>query len=90
MGLGDIPKKRKEFLEEERFTFSFTLNANDTVKFARVKEVLGNYSNKELLEKLVQLANEEYFDGIMPKNSSLPKNLTIQKYIQEVNNAIDK
>jgi hypothetical protein len=80
-----IPEKRHDYFEEETFAYSFSLNVRKSVHFARVKEILGGYSNQEIFNILVDMAIDEYYDGQLPKNSSLPKKLTIQKYLEEMN-----
>lgn len=79
----NIPKKKNH--GSEVVNHSTNLNAEKTIKFARVKEVLGGYSNQEILEILVDAAIESYYDGKEPKAENLPKKLrdAINEYVPE-------
>lgn len=66
---------RKETSREENFRHSVNLTPEQTIQFARVKEMLGGYSNQELLEILVNMAIEKYDDGCYPDEFFLPERL---------------
>lgn len=70
----EIPKK-KNGGSNETIAHSVNLSPEITKRFARVKEVLGGYSNQELLEILVMKAIEAYDDGKDPSPDMLPKKL---------------
>ncbi len=69
----NIPKKNRS--TSEGFNHQVRLNEEKTIKFARVREVLGGYSNQELLEILVDKAIESYYDEKQPDIKFLPKDL---------------
>lgn len=69
-----IPKKDRAGIGDELFNHQARLNAEKTLKFARVREILGGYSSAELIEILVDKAIEEYDDGKVPNPALLPKN----------------
>lgn len=71
----EIPKKRNNGSTSETIAHSVNLSPELTIRFARVKEILGGYSNQELLEILVKKAIEAYDDGEEPSPDMLPKKL---------------
>jgi len=71
----NIPKKKNNKIGEELFNHQTRIDGDKTVKFARVREVLGGYSSAELLEILIDVAIEKYYDGNKPNNNLLPKQL---------------
>jgi hypothetical protein len=75
MAMGfDIPKK-KNGNSSDAIAHTVNLGHDMTIRFARVKEVLGGYSNQEILEILVEKAIEAYDDGKDPSVDMLPKKL---------------
>lgn len=70
----ELPKKKSNG-SDEAFQHAVVLSAEKTVRFARVREVLGGYSNQELLELLVDKAIESYDDGVAPQPETLPRKL---------------
>jgi hypothetical protein len=75
----NIPKKGANKKGEELFNHQVRLTGEKTIKFARVREVLGGYSAAELLEILVDMAIEQYNDGTNPNPDLLPKGLELPK-----------
>jgi hypothetical protein len=73
----ELPKK-KSSISDDTFQHAVVLDAEKSLKFARVREVLGGYSNQELLELLVDKAIESYDDGQAPDPSNLPRKLQNQ------------
>lgn len=73
----ELPKKKTSF-SDDTFQHAVVLDAEKTLKFARVREILGGYSNQELLELLVDKAIEGYDDGVAPHPNSLPRKLQNQ------------
>jgi hypothetical protein len=71
----EIPKKTGRVNSDESFNHQVRLNEEKTIKFARVREILGGYNAQELLEILVDNAIKEYDDGETPSNKFLPKQL---------------
>lgn len=69
----DIPMK--ETSREEIFRHTVNLTPEQTIQFARVKEVLGGYSNQEILAILVDMAIKKYDDGRNPDGFFLPDRL---------------
>lgn len=73
----DIPKKSGRLSSDESFNHQVRLNAEKTIKFARVRELLGGYNAQEILEILVDNAIKEYDDGQEPDGKYLPKQLRV-------------
>jgi len=69
-----IPKKKSP-ITDEVFQHATNISAEKTIKFARVKEILGGYTTSELIELLIDEAIKEYDDGIAPDPNGLPKKL---------------
>lgn len=74
----NIPKKSNRVSTDESFNHQVRLSAEKTIKLARVREILGGYSAQEILEILVDLAINEYNDGVEPKGKMLPKQLRME------------
>jgi len=70
----NIPKKNRSNVNDVSFNHQTRLDSDKTLKFARVREILGGYSVAELLEILVDNAIKEYDDGQTPNEKYLPKN----------------
>lgn len=68
-----IPRKSENV--SEVYAHSTNINPEKTIKFARVKEILGGYTNQEILELLIDNAIEAYYDGKDPSSDMLPKKL---------------
>jgi hypothetical protein len=79
----NIPKKGSNKKGEELYNHQVRMVADKAIKFARVREVLGGYSAAELLEILVDMAIEEYYDGNNPNPDLLPKGLELPKEVEE-------
>ena len=71
----NIPKKTNNKTGEELFNHQARLDGEKTIKFTRVREILGGYSTAELLEILIDKAIESYYDGEEPNKDMLPKQL---------------
>lgn len=71
----NIPKKGENKKGEELFNHQCRMTAEKTKKFARIREILGGYSAAELLEILVDMAIEEYYDNAEPNPDLLPKGM---------------
>lgn len=71
----NIPKKDRTKFNETTYNHQARLNEDKTVKFARVREILGGYSNQEILEILIDKAIETYYDGEDVNLQYLPKEL---------------
>jgi hypothetical protein len=74
----NIPKKSNRVSTDEAFNHQVRLNAEKTIRLARVREVLGGYSAQEILEILVDMAIQNYDDNINPENRMLPKQLRVE------------
>lgn len=71
----NIPKKTRSGNSKVLINHQVRLNEEKTRKLARVREILGGYSNNELLEILVDYAINEYDDGQEANEKFLPKEL---------------
>ena len=71
----EIPKKGTATVGDELFNHQARLNGEKTIKFARVREILGGYNTAEMMELLIDKAIEAYDDGVTPNQDLLPKNL---------------
>jgi hypothetical protein len=87
----NIPKKVNS-ISNEVHNHQVRLDDTKTAKFARVREVLGGYSQQELLEILVDKAIEAYYDGKEPMMDSLPRTFSNKISIQQLRDilGIDK
>jgi hypothetical protein len=74
----NIPKKGENKKGEELYNHQARLTADKTKKFARVREILGGYSSAELLEILVDMSIEQYYDNKDPQQEMLPKGLKLE------------
>lgn len=70
-----IPKKSELKAGAELFNHQVRITEAKTKKLARVREVLGGYSTAELLEILIDMSIENYYDGENPDPKFLPKQL---------------
>lgn len=74
----NIPKKKQTTIGEDTFQHAVVIDAEKTLRFARVRELLGGYSNQEILEILITEAIKSYDDGNAPDVTLLPKKLQQQ------------
>jgi hypothetical protein len=71
-----VRNKVKNTSNSQLFNHQARLNVEQTKKFTRVREILGGYTSAELVEKLIEKAIEEYYDGAEIENKELlPKDL---------------